>query len=128
MALLDKLAAAAIHAFVGELAATRQVLQQGIDTYRVANGMPTLYSEDPNGLIVDQPADPKAPKPIVGHGDMLTMDILVELAREQGVRWNDLEGLEQAARDRGWVDPDGKLLMLPQSYAGQMLGDLSVLP
>lgn len=122
MAIFDKLAAAAISAFAGELKATRLVLQQGIDTFRQANNMPLLYSDEPT--VDEPPADPRAPKPIVGQGDYLTLQLLEDLAREQGVRYFDLPGLEAAARERGWVNPEGKLLMLPETAKGMALDDL----
>ncbi len=126
MALFDKLAAAALGAFASELAQTREVLKQGIDTFREANGMPLLYSVEPR--VDDEPAaDPRAPKPIVQPGDMLSWDLLVELAKEQGVRYSGLVELEQVARSRGWVDEEGKFLLLPQSYAGQELGEMGIL-
>lgn len=122
MALLDKLAAAAISAFAGELKATREVLQAGIDTFREANNMPLLYSAEPK--VDEGPVDPTAPKPIVGPGDYLTLQLLEDLAKEQGVRYRDLPGLEAAARERGWVNPEGKLLMLPETAKGMALEDL----
>lgn len=122
MALLDKLAAAAISAFAGELKATREVLQAGIDTFREANNMPLRYSAEPQ--VDEGPADPAAPKPIVGPSDYLTLQLLEDLAREQGVRYHDLSELEAAARSRGWVDPEGKLLMLPETAKGMALEDL----
>lgn len=126
MALMDKLAAAAIGAFVGELRATREVLQAGIDTFRQSQGMPLLYSAEPT--VDEGPGDPKAPQSIVGAGDYLTLQLLEDLAREHGFRYHDLAELEQEARSRGWVDGDGKFLMLPATYAGMELGDLSILP
>lgn len=124
--LFDKLVAAALGTFTSELKETRKVLQDGIDTYRAVNGMPLLYSGEP--VVIDEPpADPKAPKPIVGSGDFLTLDLLQELAREHAVRWNTLPELETVARERGWVDTDGKLVMLPKVYAGAELGDLTML-
>lgn len=125
MQLFDKLVAAALGTFTQELKETRKVLQDGIDTYRAVNGMPLLYSGEP--AAEEPPADPKAPKEIVGPGDFLTLDLLQELAREHAVRYATVEQLEAVARERGWVDGDGKLLMLPKVYAGVELGDLRML-
>lgn len=125
MKFLTPLLGATLRLFIRELRDTRQTLRDGIDTYRLVNGLPPLYAVEERE---PEPAGgPFAPAPIVGNGEFLTLDILEQLAVEAGIRLVPGLDLEGIARERGWVDPDGKLLMLPKGYDGWVLGDTDIL-
>lgn len=109
---LDRVALLAVRGFTKEVRRFREVVQQGIDSYRLVNKLPPLF-EDGDG----HPMPPAMEVEFMHGGDFLTIWLIEELAREFNVRLTPDTNLEHLAIDRGWTDPQGKFLLLPASAA-----------
>lgn len=121
MAIFDKFTGAALRLFIRELRDTKQVLRDGIDSYRTIHGLPPLY------LKVEPMVEtkPTGKRRLIESGDFLTIWVIEELAREMAVPYDVDTDLEQLAKDRGWVDGEGHFTMMPQT-ARPYLGDEAV--
>ena len=99
-----------------ELRGIREALEAIADAQRMSIGLtPKFDTLDP---IEPEPSVQDRAQTIIGQNDYLTAHIIEELAAEANIRLTGAEDLEALAKDRGWVDDEGKFLMLPQSYGG----------
>lgn len=105
---------------VNELAGIRKALEVQVDTTRAGLGLPQVFVDplpkgDP-GLA--GAGEGMQPGRILHGGDFQLVWLLEELAAEQRVPVGPETDLEALALERGWLSPDGKLLVVPQSAQG----------
>lgn len=108
----DRLTLVAVRVLLRELRRFRTTLKEGIDTYRLVHGLPSLYKEAEPPIETPRAADRTG---FIREGDYLTPYLLQELAYEYHIPIDSDTDLEQLAVNRGWVDDKGTLLMLPLS-------------
>lgn len=106
---LARLAPHAFRRLTKEVRDVRLAIEALTDTIREINKLPPIYRE------LEPVAQVKDYESFIQPGDHLTYWILEELAKEHGIPIEETTNLETLAKDRGWVDAGGNLVMLPAS-------------
>jgi hypothetical protein len=112
----DRMTLLALRVVIREVRGLRQTLEIGIDSYRKVNRLPPAFSDSP---AVEGPTEIEIRRgSAIQPGAFQTIWLIEELCREFGVpitMETDLEGL---AIDRGWIDINGRMLVLPAVAEG----------
>lgn len=130
MGLLDRLTSAVNGAVetnqargvLKELRLIREALQVGVDSYRLVNGMPTLYgvpwTPDEQAEKSREIGEGLTAGSIIRPGDYTTVWLIEELAKQFRVPITHETDLEALALERGWISPEGALLVIPEAAIG----------
>lgn len=130
MSLGDKVAEMLARAFGGlilrELKGIRKALEIGVDSDREIHGFQPLFAkpgedlEDGAGGGAGSGADgmdPEAdPSDTSVHPDYMILEILELLAQENHVPHDSDTDLIALGKDRGWLNKEGEIVMLPRGY------------
>lgn len=102
---------------IDELAGIRKALEWQVDTQRAGMGLAPVFV-DP---MPEQPKDltiAHTPGAILRGGDFQLVWLIEELAAEHRIPIEPDTDLEALALSRGWLSPDGKLQVVPESARG----------
>lgn len=107
----------ALRAATREFKLLRETLQVGIDSYRQVNKLEPIWkAEGPAAAVPAAEYDPAG-------SNYLSVWCIEELAAEFHVPVTAEMDLEKLAIERGWMDANGKFILLPQA-AGQLGPDV----
>lgn len=118
--MFSRFGATLIRGLFREIRGLRLAVEAGVDSYRSVNNLAPMFGE----------AEPAA-EPLPRHsgssiqdGDFLTPYLIEELFHEQRVPFDHTTDMEAVAKDLGWISPEGKFLLLPNSARMIDAGDL----
>lgn len=121
MGILDRIAdltdRVQVKALETQLDRIATALERLVDTQRESVGLPLYYVE----AMPEEPADVGGAAragSILHGGDYQLVWLIEELAREHRIPVRPETDLEALALERGWLSPEGKLLVVPQSAEG----------
>jgi len=98
-----------------ELRRIREVLEVAVDSYRAANHLPLAFTKP---ILAEEMPEGVPAGSILRPGDFQMVWFIEELAREYRVPLTAETDLEKLAIDRGWISPEGQLLVVPVTAKG----------